>query len=73
MKNWYENGDILKKLYVFLITYCKRFHPKSSLYGKVKMTTREITVLQSFINIGSFNCDHTLLLTTTLIVFSLEL
>ncbi len=56
--------------------YCKRFHPKSPFYEKVrmitkktvvleykkvKMITKRIVVLESFITIDSFDCDHTLL------------
>jgi len=47
----------IEKLYVFLITYCKRFHPKNSFYKKVKMTTKKIIVFESFITIGSFDYD----------------
>jgi hypothetical protein len=51
--------DVLKKLYVFLITHCKRFHPKNPFYEKMKMTTKRIIVLESFVIVGSFDCDHT--------------
>ncbi len=54
-----KKSDILKKFYVFLITYCKRFHPKNPFYEKVKMTKKKTIVLESFVIIGSFNCDHT--------------
>jgi hypothetical protein len=54
-----QKCDVLKKLYGFLITYCKRFHPKGPFYEKVKMTTKRIVVLESFIIIGSFNSDRT--------------
>ncbi len=40
MKSYYKKCDVLKNLYVFLITYCKRFHPKSPFYDKVTMTTK---------------------------------
>jgi hypothetical protein len=58
MKKYYKKCNVLKNLYVFLITYCKRFHPKNLLYEKMKMTTKRITVLES-ITIESFDCDHT--------------
>jgi hypothetical protein len=51
-----------KKLYLILITYCKRFHPKSTLYEKMKITTKRTIVLESFITIGSFDYDRTLTL-----------
>jgi hypothetical protein len=47
-----------KKLYVFFVTHCKRFHRKNVFYGKMKMTTKKIVVLESFVIVGSFNCDH---------------
>jgi hypothetical protein len=50
-----------KKLYVFLVTCYKRFHPKSLFYEKMKMTTKRTIVLEFFTTIGSFDCDHTLL------------
>jgi len=49
-----------KKLYVFLVTYYKRFHPKSPFYEKMKMTTKRTVVLESII-VGSFDCDRTML------------
>jgi len=49
----------IEKKYVFLVTYCKRFHPKSPLYDKLKMTTKRITLLESFVIVGSFDCDRT--------------
>jgi hypothetical protein len=49
----------LKKLYVFLITYYKSFHPKNHFYEKMKMTKKRIVVFESFIIIGLFDCDHT--------------
>jgi len=52
-----QKSDVLKKLYVFLVTYCKIFHPKSPFYEKVKMTTKRIVVIESFIIISSFDCD----------------
>jgi len=54
-----QKSDVLKKIYVFLVTYCKRFHPKSPFYEKVKRTTKRTTILESFVTVGSFNCDHT--------------
>jgi len=54
-----QKRDVLKTLYGFLITYCKRFHPKNPFYEKMKMTTKRTVVLESFIIIGSFNCDCT--------------
>ncbi len=33
--------DVLKKLDLFLITYCKRFHPQNPLYEKVKMNKKK--------------------------------
>jgi hypothetical protein len=54
-----QKNDVLKKLYVFLITYCKIFHPENPFYEKVKMTTKRTVVLESFIIVGSFDCDHT--------------
>jgi len=62
MKSEYKKCDVLKKLYVFLVTYCKRFHPKSPFYEKVKMTIKKTTILESFIIVGSFDYDHTLTL-----------
>jgi hypothetical protein len=47
----------IEKLYVFLVTYCKRFDPKSPLYEKVKMTTKRTIILEFFVIIGSFDCD----------------
>ncbi len=49
----------MKKLYVFFITYCKRFHPKNPLYEKMKMTKKKNVILESFVIVGSFDCDHT--------------
>jgi len=54
MKSWYKKCD------VFLIIRCKRFHPKNPLYEKVKITTHKNAILESFIIVGSFDCDHTL-------------
>jgi hypothetical protein len=48
-------------IYLFLVTYCKIFHPKSPFYEKMKMITKRIIVLESFITVGSFDRDHTLL------------
>jgi hypothetical protein len=45
---------------IFLVTYCKRSHPKNRFYEKVKMTTKRTTILESFVPIGSFDCDCTL-------------
>ncbi len=36
MKSEYKKCDVLKKLYVFLVTYCKRFHPKNPFYENMK-------------------------------------
>jgi hypothetical protein len=58
MKIKYKKCDVMKKLYVFLVTYYKRFHPKSPFYEKVKMTTKRTVVLESFVTIGSFDCDR---------------
>jgi hypothetical protein len=52
-------SDVLKKLYEFLITYCKNFHPKSPLYEKVKVTTKRTAIFKSFVIVGSFHCDCT--------------
>ncbi len=46
-------------MYVFLVTYCKRFHPKSHFYEKVKMATKRSTILEFFVIVGSFDCDRT--------------
>jgi len=46
---------------IIIYIYCKRFHPKSSFYEKVKITKKKIVVLDSFVTIGSFDCDHTLM------------
>jgi hypothetical protein len=46
-------------LKVFLITYCKMFRPKSPFYEKVKMTTKKTTTFESFVILGSFDCDCT--------------
>jgi hypothetical protein len=62
MKSEYKKCDLLKTLYVFLLTYCKRFHPKSPFYEKVKMTTKRTTILESLVNVGSFDYDLTLTL-----------
>jgi hypothetical protein len=62
MKSGYKKCDVLEKNYLILITYCKRFHPKSPFYEKVKMTTKRITILESFITIGLFDYDRTLTL-----------
>jgi hypothetical protein len=48
-----------KKLYVFLVTYCKIFHPKNSFYEKMKITTKRTTVVESFVTIGSFDFNLT--------------
>ncbi len=48
----------IEKIYVRLVTYCKRFHPKSHFYENVKMTTKRIAILESVI-IGSFDYDRT--------------
>ncbi len=56
-----KNVMYWKKLYVVLVTYYKKIHPKSRFYEKVKMTTKRIVILESFIIIGSFDCDCTLL------------
>jgi len=53
-----KKSDVLRKNYVFLVTYCKRFHPKSPFYEKVKMTTKRIAILES-ITIGSFDSNQT--------------
>jgi len=42
------------------VIYCKRFHPKNPFYEKVKLTTKRIIVLESFVTIGSFDYDCTL-------------
>jgi hypothetical protein len=55
----YKNCDVLKK-YIFLVTYCKRFHPKSPFNDTMKMTIERIAILESFTIIGSFDCDCTL-------------
>jgi hypothetical protein len=55
----YKMGVVTIKLYVILITYCKIFHPKNPFYEKVKMTTKKIAVLESFIIVGSFDYDCT--------------
>jgi len=52
MKIQYKKFDVLKKFDVFLITYCKRFHPKSPFYEKVKMTTKRTIVLESFVTLA---------------------
>jgi hypothetical protein len=49
----------IEKKYEFLITYCKIFHPKNPLYEKVKVTIKKIVVFESFVIVGSFDCDHT--------------
>jgi hypothetical protein len=49
----------LRKLYIFLITYCKRFHPKNPFYEKMKMTKKRVAFFESFVIIGSFDCDCT--------------
>ncbi len=48
----------IEKIYVFLVTYCKIFHPKSPFYEKVKMTTKGLQSL-SLITVGPFDCNHT--------------
>ncbi len=47
----------IEKNKMFLITYCKRFHLKSPFYEKMKMTTKRTTILESFVTVGSFDCD----------------
>jgi len=64
-KSYYKKCDVLKKLYVFLITYCKRFHPKCPFYHKVTMTTKKIAILESFVIVDSFDCDCTQLITNS--------
>jgi hypothetical protein len=54
-----KNVMYWEKKNVLLVTYCKRFHPKSLFYGKVKMTTKRTTIFESFVNIGSFDYDRT--------------
>ncbi len=49
----------MKKLYVFLITYSKRFHLTSPFYEKLEMTTKKTRILESFIIVGSFDYDRT--------------
>jgi hypothetical protein len=45
------------QLYVFLITYYKRFHPKIPFYEKMKMTKKKRTIVfESFVVVDSF--DH---------------
>lgn len=51
--------DVLKNKYVLLVTCCKRFHPKSLIYEKMKMITKKFVVIESFFTIRSFDCDHT--------------
>ncbi len=51
----------IEKNYVFLVTYCKRFHPKSLFYEKMKMTTKRIAIFKSFVTNGSFDYDCTFL------------
>jgi hypothetical protein len=63
MKSYYKKCNVLKKNYVFLVTYCKRFHPKNPFYEIVKMTTKKIVILESFVTVGSFDCDCTQLIT----------
>jgi hypothetical protein len=59
MKSYYKKCDVLKTLYVFLVTYCKIFHPKSLFYKKMKMTIKKIKIFESFITVGSFDYDRT--------------
>jgi hypothetical protein len=48
----------MRKLYVFLVTYCKRFHTKKPSYGKMKVTKKQTAIFKSFVIVGSFDCDH---------------
>jgi hypothetical protein len=66
-ENLIQKCDVLKKSYVSLVTYYKRFHPKSPFYEKVKMTTKRTIVLESLVTIGSFDCDCTQYIFTTLL------
>ncbi len=56
-QNLIQKCDVLRKLYVFLITYYKRFHPESPFYEK--MTIKRIILLESFVIFGSFEYDCT--------------
>jgi hypothetical protein len=44
------------QIYVFLIRYYKRFHPKFPFYEKVKMTKKRTIVFEAFVIVASF--DH---------------
>jgi hypothetical protein len=55
-KNEDKTCEFLGKLFIFLITCCKRIHSKSSFYEKYKMSTKTFAALRSFVIVGSFDC-----------------
>jgi hypothetical protein len=53
--------DLLRHLKVFLVICCKHFYSKIPFHEKIKMTIGRPIVLGSFVMVGSFDCDLTLL------------
>jgi hypothetical protein len=61
----------LRKLFVFLVTYCKIFHPKYPFHEKIKMTKkkrqqslRPLSLLAPLIVIAPIQCFEVTLLKT---------
>ncbi len=59
MKKKHKKCDVLKKLWVFLVTNYKKIHVKNPLYAKVMRTKKRATILLHNNHVGSFDCDRT--------------
>jgi hypothetical protein len=56
-KSQHKSPNLLEELDIFLRICCQKDPSKSPLYEKVKMITKFPFVIESFVTIGSFDCD----------------